>query len=280
MRRIFQAKGRPPTHPLIVHVPDLAAVAAVASSLPPVAARLAAAFWPGPLTLVLPRRPEVPPEVSAGLPTVGVRVPSHPVAHELLALAGVPVAAPSANLYTTVSPTSARHVEKGLGDRIDALLDGGETPLGIESTVVDCTGPAPALLRPGAVSAEELEAIAGPLARPAAPVAGAHLSPGQSAKHYAPRAAVRLVAEGGAAAAARALPPGSRVAVVARVPRPSSLEVAAWLQLPDEPRAYARQLYGALHAVEDAGATDAILEEVPPGPAWEAVRDRLRRAAG
>ncbi|MFW6201455.1 MAG: L-threonylcarbamoyladenylate synthase, partial [Gemmatimonadota bacterium] len=156
VRRIFEAKERPPRNPLIVHVADAAAARGLVERWPPAAGRLADAFWPGPLTLVLPKRPEVPDEVTAGLPTVAVRVPSHPVARALLLAAGVPVAAPSANPFTGVSPTTARHVQSGLADRIDLVLDAGPTPVGIESTVVDLSGPKPRLLRPGMISPEAL----------------------------------------------------------------------------------------------------------------------------
>lgn len=279
--RIFAAKGRPPTHPLIVHVPSLEAAAAVAELHDPRIARLAAAFWPGPLTLVLPRLASVPPEVSAGLPSVGVRVPAHPVALALLRAVDRPIAAPSANLYTTVSPTSARHVERSLGGRIDALLDGGETPIGIESTVLSLAEGAARLLRPGAIGQAELEAVIGPIERgPGVVREGAHASPGLSAKHYAPRATVRLVGAEALVETVEALPAGARVVVVARRARPAALQVEAWLQLPETPAAYARQLYAALHAVEEAGATHAVLEAVPAGAGWEAVADRLGRAAG
>jgi L-threonylcarbamoyladenylate synthase len=281
VRRIFAAKGRPPTNPLIVHVPGVAEAGAVVAAFPERARRLAAAFWPGPLTLVLPRRPEVPPEVSAGLPTVGVRVPSHPVARALLVAVGRPIAAPSANRYTAISPTSARHVEKSLGGRIDAILDGGETPIGIESTVLDVSGPVPTLLRPGILGIDELSRVVGPIARGPGLVEGeAAVSPGLAKRHYAPAARVAAFAPGGAARALAGLPAGARAGVVARRPRPEGAAVAAWIQLPDEPAGFARQLYGALHALEDAGVSDVLLEGVPEGAEWEAVRDRLGRAAG
>lgn len=281
VRRIFEAKGRPANNPLIVHVPGVDEALGVVASFPETARRLAAAFWPGPLTLVLSRRPEVPPEVSAGLPTVGVRVPSHPVARALLVAAGVPVAAPSANRYTHVSPTSARHVEKGLGGRIDAILDGGETSVGIESTVLDLAGPVPRLLRPGGVGIEELERVIGPVERGPGVVEGtAAPSPGLARRHYAPDARVGRFAPGRAAEAVGRLGPGARAGVIARNPRPEGIGVAAWIQLPEGAAGYARGIYGALYALEDAGVTDVLLEEVPEGVEWEAVRDRLGRAAG
>src|SRR4051794_21935732 len=163
--RVFQAKGRPPTNPLIVHLDGVDQIAQVAAGWPKVAVRLAERFWPGPLTLVLPKRPEVPDVVTAGGPTVAVRVPAHPVAQALLRAAGVPVAAPSANRSTELSPTTAAHVLRGLDGRIELILDGGPTPGGIESTVVDVTASPLRLLRPGLVTPAELEAVVGPVAR-------------------------------------------------------------------------------------------------------------------
>lgn len=273
---IFEAKARPSFNPLIVHVPGVDQARALVRSWPEEASKLAAAFWPGPLTLVLPRRDVVPDAITAGLPAVALRVPAHPVALRLLALAGVPVAAPSANRYTTISPTTAGHVAKTLEGRIDAILDGGATPIGIESTVLDLSRGSPVLLRPGAVGREEIEAVIGPVARPAdlPDEDVARPSPGMVKRHYAPNARVRLFSAG-------ALPEdGEKVGVIARSARPASTRVERWLQLPDEPAGFARQLYGALHALEDAAVAEVWLEEPPGDPRWDGVRDRLARAAG
>lgn len=276
VRSIFAAKDRPAFNPLIVHVDGADAARKLVAAWPEAAERLVEAFWPGPLTLVLPRLPQVPDEVTAGLPAVGIRAPAHPVAQRLLAEVGAPIAAPSANRYTTISPTTAAHVRKSLGGRIDAILDGGATPVGIESTVLNLSGEVPTLLRPGAVSREEIARVVGRVDLPGeGPAEGApRPSPGMVRRHYAPNARVILYERG-------RLPPlpAGRLGVIARTPRPAGLD-AHWLQLPDNPAGYARQLYGALHALEDAGVTDVWLEEPPALPAWDGVRDRLRRAAG
>ena len=265
VRRIFAAKGRPATNPVIVHVADAEQVSAVAADWPAAAAALAARFWPGPLTLVVPRRPEVPDAVTAGGPTVAVRVPAHPVAAALLRAAGVPVAAPSANRSTELSPTRAEHVWKGLAGRIDFVLDGGPCPGGIESTVVDVTGPVVRLLRPGLVSVPQLEEVVGRVEAGASAESVAR-SPGQMAKHYSPRTPLVLAAD--VAAQRRAFEAaGLRVAVM------------GFDRMPREPVGYARDLYAVLHEL-DGGGYDRIVAETPPDAAeWAGVRDRLARAA-
>ena len=288
VRGIFAAKGRPAYNPLIVHVPDATAARELVTSWPDAAARAAAAFWPGPLTLVLPRQPVVPLEVTAGLDTVAVRVPSHPVALALLRAARVPVAAPSANPFTRISPTTAAHVIAALRGRIDVVLDGGATPLGIESTVLDLAGEAPVLLRPGIIGIEELEPIVGPVApAPAAPAGvepagagrAAQRAPGMLQRHYSPAARVVLFDEPavGAREAATARAAGQRVGALVR--HSFTAAVDEILVLPDDAAGYARLLYASLHALDDAGC-DVVLVEAPPHDAsWAAVRDRLVRAA-
>ncbi|HUH14167.1 MAG TPA: L-threonylcarbamoyladenylate synthase, partial [Longimicrobiales bacterium] len=283
VRRIFAAKGRPAHNPLIVHVPDAHAARALVAAWPERAARLADAFWPGPLTLVLPRGPLIPDEVTAGLGTVAVRVPRHPVALALLRAAAIPVAAPSANPYTRVSPTTAEHVAKGLGERVDLILDGGPTEVGIESAVVDLSSARPALLRPGAIERAALEAVVGPLARPEGPAAGApRPSPGMDTRHYAPGGEVRRFAPDQRAQAAHearaAAATGTRVGAL--VLEPMGMGEIEERRLPREPGAYARGLYGALHELEDAGCALILVEDVPDDDAWAGVRDRLARAAG
>jgi len=276
--RIFEAKGRPAHNPLIVHVADRSSAREVVASWDERAEALAEAFWPGPLTLILPKAPAVPAAITAGLDAVAVRVPSHPVARDLLAAVGAPVAAPSANRYTRISPTTARHVEKSLGGRIDAILDGGATPIGIESTVLDLCADVPVLLRPGAISIEELRAAVGRVDLPASsPAEGAaRPSPGLSPRHYAPAGGVELVPGGDILG--RLSGEGS-VGVIARRRRPEGAKVDAWLELPGEADGFARQLYAALHALEDAGVARILVEAAPPGAAWDGVRDRLGRAA-
>ncbi|HEX2208930.1 MAG TPA: L-threonylcarbamoyladenylate synthase, partial [Longimicrobium sp.] len=217
VQRIYEAKGRPSYNPLIVHLADVDAARGLASSWPEQAERLAAAFWPGPLTLVVPKNDSIPDSVTAGLPSVALRVPAHPVAHALLRAAGIPVAAPSANRSTQVSPTTARHVERSLGARVDVIVDGGPCPVGIESTVLSLVGPVPTLLRPGTVSVEDLRPVIGDVALPssATDATAARPSPGMLDRHYAPRAAVRVLPRQGRARAlaqaAREVDGGKRV---------------------------------------------------------------------
>ncbi len=188
--RIFEIKGRPSFDPLIVHVADREMLDCVVAEVPPAAARLIERFWPGPLTLVLPKRPELPGIVTAGLSTVAVRMPGHPLAQALLEAVGAPLAAPSANPFGRPSPTRAEHVTAMLGDRVDLVLDGGAAPLGLESTIVSL-GPPAALLRPGALGVEEIEAVVGRLERSETP--GVVSAPGQLEKHYSPRTPLRLI---------------------------------------------------------------------------------------
>ena len=278
VRRIFAAKERPANDPLIVHVADVAQVTQVAVALPEVAARLAARFWPGPLTLVLPRRDVVPDVVTAGLATVGVRVPAHPVARALLDAAAVPIAAPSANLFSRPSPTRAAHVLEDLDGRIDMVVDGGATDVGVESTVLDLAGAIPTVLRPGGVSLEALrEVVPGARLREASPTtddAAPMAAPGLLSKHYSPRAPLTLYEGDPAralarlhadAAAARAA--GHRVAVLDFGADPDLARVAAGL-------------YEALRA-EDARGVELIFARgcaSAPGLGL-AIQDRLRRAA-
>ena len=298
VRRIFAAKGRPSYNPLIAHVADVAGAQALVTRWPDAADRLARAFWPGPVTLVLPKRAVVPDVVTAGLPAVGVRMPAHPVALALLAAAEVPIAAPSANRFTELSPTQARHVEKALGERVELILDGGATTVGIESTVVDLTGARPVLLRPGTVAPDALAAVLGEVPAPAAEPVDAEaprLSPGMVERHYAPRAAVWPFAPGEQAAIARRLAAlvgaageGAGTPPAPPAPRVGALLLSPWrahplpdipLPMPGEPEGYARRLYAALHHLDDEGCDVALVEWPPDEPAWAGVRDRLARAA-
>jgi L-threonylcarbamoyladenylate synthase len=286
VRAIFQAKGRPGTNPLIVHVADPAQAAIVAAEWPETAARLAARFWPGPLTIVVPKTPAVPEEVTAGGPTVAVRCPNHPVARALIEAAGVPLAAPSANRSTELSPTRAEHVLKGLGGRIDLILDGGPCPGGIESTVVVVTGDRVRLLRPGLVTGPMLEEVVGPVDsanRAAEPTGGVARSPGQMAKHYSPRTPVVLVESHREAIdlAAGLRATGKRVKVLVYATYLIDDWCADYYALPDDPEQYASRLYDVLHEIDALGA-DVVVVVLPGGddePEWAAVRDRLTRAA-
>jgi L-threonylcarbamoyladenylate synthase len=279
--RIFTAKGRPPGHPLILHVEGEPMAEALASRWPSSAARFAGTFWPGPLTLVVPRAPHVPLEVTGGLDTVGLRAPAHPVALALLRAVGEPLAAPSANAHTSISPTTAEHVVRSLGDAVDLVLDAGPTAHGIESTVVSLVGTEPQVLRPGAVSLAELRRIE-PSTRYEAVVLETDVpraAPGMASKHYAPRARVVVAPRGTVAAAVRGAGPGPVAAIVAS-PRAAqeAAGCAPLLVLPDDAAGFARELYAALHAVDRGGAAVVVVEDVPPGAAWWAVADRLRRA--
>ena len=278
--RLFAAKGRPSNNPLIVHVADGADAVRVAASWPTAAARLAERFWPGPLTLVLPRRPEVPDVVTAGGPTVAVRVPSHPVAQALIRAAGVPVAAPSANRSGYISPTRAEHVLRGLDGRIEIVLDAGPVPGGIESTVLDLTGDLPRLLRPGLVSPAEIEAVVGPIVRPQAkpePSEGPLPSPGLLSRHYAPQAPLELADDDGRARVEELRDAGRQVGwLTFGAPEVAGVTVVA---MPRDAAGYAAQLYAALHALDGAGVDRIIVAWPPESEEWLAVRDRLRRAA-
>ncbi len=287
--RIFAAKGRPKAHPLILHVADAAMAAKLSRAWSERAEQLARRFWPGPLTLVVPRAAHVPDAVTGGLDSVGVRSPAHPVASALIVAAGEPLAAPSANAHTHVSPTTAAHVVRSLGDAVDLVLDGGPCAHGIESTVVDVTGPVTRVLRPGAVSLEELRSVDPDVTYGGIVVAetddAARASPGLAAKHYAPRTDVVLASDARAVAAA-----------LAEVEASSPLAAITWsaaakeavtalgrpvrlIALPAEPTAYAAALFAALHDVDAAGVARLVIEAVPDDTAWWAVRDRLARAA-
>jgi L-threonylcarbamoyladenylate synthase len=285
VRMIFTAKGRPATNPVIVHVADAGQIPEVAANWPEAARKLAAAFWPGPLTIVVPKTPNLPAVVTAGGPTVAVRCPRHLVAAALIQAAGFPVAAPSANRSTELSPTRAEHVLKGLGGRIAAILDGGPCPGGIESTVVDATGDVVRLLRPGLVTVPMLEAVVGRIepagGEPQRPEEAAR-SPGQMERHYSPRTTVRLVVGNDILEdAIEAEHAGKRVATVEMSEEPRWVQGRSgiYLGMPRSPAEYAAALFARLHELDAAGL-DVILIELPPDtPEWAAIRDRLTRAA-
>ena len=256
--RIFAAKGRPRTSPLIVHVDSIAMARGLAAEWPAAAETLARRYWPGPLTLVVPKRPAIPDIVTAGLGTVGLRMPAHPLALELIRAAGVPIAAPSANRFTQLSPTAAGHVPEELADYV---LDGGPARVGIESTVLSLAGE-PALLRPGVIPLPEIEALIGPVRTGAAPAGEAHSSPGMHPRHYRPATPLHLLPHG--------------------APRPAGngAHLRIGREMPADPLAYAAALYDMLHRL-DAESLDWIAVEEPPHtPEWAGVLDRLRRAAG
>lgn len=274
--RIFAVKGRPSGHPLIVHIPEASFLPRYARDVPEPAWRLAARYWPGPLTVVLRRAPSIPNVVTGGQETVGLRVPAHPLALDLLRAFGGGVAAPSANRFGGVSPTTADHVRADLGPAVDFVLDGGPCAVGIESTIVDLSGPEPLLLRPGQVTAAELAAVLGRPVRPAG--SDGPRAPGRLRGHYAPRTPVRLV-EAEALDTLAVSRAGRSAAVLARRAAPPGALVAAWLAASPDPAGYARGLYAALRQLDALGCAVILVEQVPAGETWAAVRDRLERAA-
>jgi len=277
VERIFAAKGRPPSHPLIVHVSGLAAARAWIRDLPEAARRLAEAFWPGPLTLVLPKAEHVLPAVTGGQDTVALRSPAHPIARALLAAFGGGIAAPSANRYGRISPTRAADVREELGDEVALILDGGDCEVGLESTIVACLGGRVTLLRPGAVSRSQIADVIGAVSDPDAQ---APRAPGRMRSHYAPRTPLALMPRQALAAeAARGLAAGERIAVMAQSAAPSQSPLLAWRQMPDGAAAYGRALYATLRALDAAGAARILVEAVPEGEAWAAIADRLARAS-
>lgn len=277
VRKVFAAKGRPADHPLIVHVADAAQLADWAREVPAFAQRLSQKFWPGPLTLVLKRNPRVPDAVTGGQDTVAIRVPSHPVAQALLREFGGGVAAPSANRFGRVSSTTAAHVREEFGDRVGCVLDGGATDVGIESTIVDCSGDAPVLLRPGGITPSQLEAALG---RPlAAPQAASPRAPGMLDKHYAPQTPLMQMEGDLVAELARSLHrQGKRVAVLARTTLQPLIDGVVWKSAPADAAGYAHDLYASLRELDHAGCDAILIEQPPDAPEWLAVRDRLNRA--
>ena len=273
VKRIYAAKQRPATSPLIAHVDSIEQARSLLLEWPTSAQRLAEAFWPGPLTLVLPKAAHVPDALSGGGPRLGVRLPAHPVALALIRALGEPIAAPSANRFMQLSPTRAEHVERGLGDAVDLILDGGDCAYGIESTVLRLDPDGATLLRPGAIPAALIEQVLGAVLRRGVPVDTtpgiAQDSPGLHQRHYAPRTPLFLWQPG------QALPPG-RGALLALSSVDS--EAAQRVQMPNAAAAYAQGLYAALHTL-DGAELDWIAVQAPPSDAaWAAVHDRLQRA--
>jgi L-threonylcarbamoyladenylate synthase len=274
--KIFAAKQRPPNNPLIVHIADAEGAAALVDDWPQDAQQLADAFWPGPLSMVLPRTEDVPDVVTAGLGTVGVRLPAHPVARALIRAAQRPISAPSANLYTGISPTSARHVERALGPAVDVILDAGPTRVGIESTVIRLESGGVTILRPGMITAEDLERVVGEVAYIDQKAAGRRESPGLAPKHYSPSCELVLVDD-----------------VRDVVEQEGSDERVGWMFVVDPgvetagpsyavgetPERYAERLYAVMHDLDHRGVRRIIAERPPTSEPWRGIADRLCRAS-
>jgi L-threonylcarbamoyladenylate synthase len=252
VRRIFAAKGRPYSSPLIVHVADLAMARELAREWSPQAETLAARFWPGPLTIIVPKSDKVPDIVTAGLPSVALRMPAHPMALAVIRAAGIPLAAPSANRFTQLSPTTAQHVREALGDAVELIVDGGPCSVGIESTVISLTGAVPRILRPGMISRTQIEEAIGPVESGAG-----EESPGQHPKHYSPRTRV----------------------VIGESPRDGNGIRLDSTNMPHNAAAYAGLFYGKLHELDQLGYDWLAIELPPDTPEWAGVRDRITRAA-
>lgn len=274
--KIFAAKDRPADHPLIVHLADTTQIGDWARDVPDAALALARAFWPGPLTLILPKTAQVPDIVTGGQDTVGLRVPDHPVALELLRAFGGGIAAPSANRFGRISPTTAQHVEEELGARVAMILDGGPCDVGIESTIIDLSRGEAVILRPGIIGVQAIAAVIGQRPRLRGESSADSAAPrvsGSLAAHYAPRTPMRMVAAAELALA------GADCAILARTMEcPASRHVMC-IDAPFDAPGYAHELYASLRALDASGAARILVEDIPTDPAWDAIRDRLERAA-
>jgi len=282
--KIFQIKGRPAHNPIIVHVAGNEMARDCAKNFPPLAEKFSKNFWPGPLTLVLPRAEKIPEIVTAGGATVGLRWPSHPFMQAVIRECGFPLAAPSANLSNQISPTNAAHVRAQLGDKISLIVDGGQSQVGIESTVLDLTVSPPRILRPGMIHAESLAAVCDAIQNSKFKIQNSALrSPGLLAKHYSPKA--KLLVLNWRDDAELRLQIGKwklkieNVFVITHAKIPGGFNAANVSVIPHDAEAYARALYGELHRCDAAGAQLIIVEALPDLPEWAGIADRLRRAA-
>jgi L-threonylcarbamoyladenylate synthase len=276
LRRIFELKGRPPTHPLIVHLDSQRYLPRWAREIPSAAQRLGERFWPGPLTLVLASAPNVHPLVTGGQDTVAVRVPAHPMAQQLLTALGGGIAAPSANRFGRVSPTRADHVRDEFGSALRIILDGGECKLGLESTIVACLDDRVRLLRPGSITLSQLRRVVGEVVIDSA---GAPRVPGSQSAHYAPTTALTIVPSDQIEELAALLSQGGqRIAVLAQRPPLGTYQSVTWINAGSRVEAFAHDLYANLRALDKAGCVRILVQAVPPEERWHAVRDRLQRA--
>jgi L-threonylcarbamoyladenylate synthase len=278
VRKIFEAKGRPETHPVIVHLDSPRFLHRWVREVPEVATKLAERFWPGPLTMVFPKAPNVHDVVTGGQDTIAIRVPQHPMAQQLLTAFGGGIAAPSANRYGRLSPTRAEHVRDELGEAVKVILDGGECQIGLESSIVAFEGGNVRLLRPGAVTAGQIRQVATDL------IVGAGLDsprvPGSAAAHYAPTTPMTIVPAGEIDAHAASLSEGGRrVAVLAQRLPLRAHKYVTWVNAGRRPEQYGHDLYANLRTLDKAGCQRILVQDVPEGERWEAIRDRLLRAA-
>ena len=284
--KIFQIKGRPANNPIIVHVAGQEMARSCVSDWPQLAEKLARGFWPGPLTLVLPRAKKIPAEVAAGGYTVGLRWPGHPFIQAVIRACEFPLAAPSANLSARVSPTNAEHVRRQLGGKIPLIVDGGQSQIGIESAVLDLTVTPPAILRPGMIHAESLAAVCGEVQNPksnARDQENIFRSPGLLAKHYAPKAKLIVLnwrdeADLRSQLVSRHFSPATCF-VIAHTRIPSGDKYGGVSIIPHDAEAFARAIYGELHRCDEAGANAIIVEAPPDSAQWAGIADRLRRAS-
>lgn len=277
VRKIFEVKGRPADHPVIVHLDSRRYLHRWVSTVPPVAEKLAEKFWPGPLTLILPKADNVNDVVTGGQDSIGIRVPSHPIAQQLLTAFGGGIAAPSANRFGRLSPTKPEHVRDELGTEVRVLLDGGESPIGLESTIVSCLGDEARLLRPGYISRSQLEQVVGPLAA-AGPIPR---SPGDRRQHYAPATPLAVVASDDLERyAGEFVARQEKVAVLAMRPPLDTQRHMTWINAGKRPEVYAHNLYNHLRTLDSAGCARILVQEPPGDERWAAITDRLRRASG
>jgi L-threonylcarbamoyladenylate synthase len=277
VRKIFEVKGRPPDHPVIVHLDDPRYLHRWVSEVPAVAEQLAAKFWPGPLTLILPKADNVNDIVTGGQSSIGIRIPSHPMAQQLLNAFGGGIAAPSANRYGRLSPTKPEHVRDELGDAVHVILDGGDSPIGLESTIVSCLDNQARLLRPGFITRSQLEQVVGPLAL-GGPVPRA---PGDREVHYAPLTPLEIVASDDLEVrAGEIVAREEKVAVLAMRPPLQTQRHMTWINAGKKPETYAHNLYNHLRTLDRIGCVRIFVQSLPAEERWAAILDRLQRASG
>ncbi len=277
VRKIFQVKGRPADHPVIVHLDNPRYLHRWVADMPDSAEKLAARFWPGPLTLILPKAENVNDIVTGGQDSIGIRVPSHPIAQQLLTAFGGGIAAPSANRFGRLSPTKPEHVRDELGTAVEVILDGGESQIGLESTIVSCLGGEVRLLRPGFITRTQLEQVVGKLA-----VGGAvPRVPGDRRLHYAPSTPLAIVASDDLERyAGEFVAREEKVAVLAMRPPLDTQRYMTWINAGKKPEAYAHNLYNHLRTLDSAGCARILVQELPGDERWAAIHDRLQRASG